>query len=75
MGQYSAVSAEYSVRSGLDVQLFGFGRIVKSAFRCITNDDDDVDRLFHIIIAMYHSLPIAAVVPVGFLFCNYSLLK
>ena len=28
--------AEYSVRFGLDVQLFGFGRIVKSAFRCIT---------------------------------------
>ena len=34
MDQYSA---EYSVRFGLDVPLFGFGRIVKSAFRYITS--------------------------------------
>ena len=49
MGQYSA---EYSVRFGLDVQLFGFGRIVKSAFRYITTINQwchhrDVTAVFH----------------------------
>jgi hypothetical protein len=41
MGQYSAeIRPNIRFRFGLDVQLFGFGRIVKSGFRYITNANE-----------------------------------